>query len=269
MSSTQPPLIDPFNQTFRLVDANGIPFNFSMSDLSDISHESVQLSILWGVQLGLSVLMFVTILLLTQPGKRTSPIFILNVLALIFNTIKSALYCVWLTSQWNNTYALISTDYSRITRMDISNSIAYPVIKFFELVVIEISLVMQVSAVLCTVSKSQRFWLVTLSVTGGVIAVGFQFALMIVNAIAISTAKAGDPPSSQLQIALAANVTLTISVGCFMIIFVSKLWYALKQRRVLGLHKFGPMQVIFIMALQTMLVPSRSSPNTRINECSS
>jgi pheromone alpha factor receptor len=54
----------------------------------------------------------------------------------------------------------------------------------------------------------------------------------------------------------ATNVTLTVSICFFCVIFVTKLGFAIKQRRQLGVREFGPMRIIFIMGCQTMVVPA-------------
>jgi pheromone alpha factor receptor len=255
--------MDPFSQTLTLLDAEGQPHNISMSDVAALNHDNIQMALNYGVQIGLTVLMLVTLLLLTQPGKRHSPIFILNVLALILNAIRASLLAVYMTSNWNNPYSIIAADYSRITKMDVANSVAVPIVKFVELVIIECSLVLQVHVILVTAPKVQRFWLMVLSGTIGLIALAFQLATTIVNSIAIENymTSGGEVPQDQLKIASAANISLTISVCFFMVIFVSKLGYALKQRRTLGLRKFGPMQVIFIMGLETMIIPCKLQPS--------
>jgi pheromone alpha factor receptor len=246
---------DPFAQNITLTDRNGDPLVISMTALHTINLENIQMSLATGTGIGLSVLMLVAILLLTKPNKRQSPIFFLNTFSIILNTIACSIYAAYLTSNWNDPYALISADLSKVTRGEVANSIAYPVVKFIELIVIEISLILQVRAVLCTAQKMQRFWIMTLSISVGLVALGFQCALMILNGIAIASAAEAAPPRGIDQIGNAASVTLTGSVCFFMLIFVAKLGYALKQRHTLGLRKFGPMQVIFIMGLQTMTVP--------------
>jgi pheromone alpha factor receptor len=251
--------MDPFSQNFTLVDGNGQTLTISMADIALLNYENVEMALIYGVQIGLSVLMLTTLLLLTQPGKRQSPVFILNVLALTLNTIRASLLATYLTSNWDNPYSILAADYSRITKMDVANSVAVSVIKFAEVIVIEISFLLQVHVVLSTASRLQRFWLLILSGTVGMIAVAFQLATTIVNSIALQGYKTSDGivPPDQARVASAANISFTISVCFFMAIFVSKLGYALKERRTLGLRKFGPMQVIFIMGLQTMIVPCK------------
>jgi pheromone alpha factor receptor len=251
--------MDPFSQTFTLVNGNGQSFHISMADVTSLNYDNVQMALIYGVQIGLSVLMFITLLLLTRPGKRQSPIFVLNVLALVLNTIRASLLATYLTSNWDNLYSIFAADYSRITKLDVANSVAVSVIKFTEVIVIEVSMVLQVHVVLSTASRVQRFWLLVLSGTVGMMAVALQLATTVVNSIALQgyNTSNGVIPSDQARVASAANISLTISVCFFMAIFVSKLGYALKQRRTLGLDRFGPMQVIFIMGLQTMIIPCK------------
>ena len=48
------------------------------------------------------------------------------------------------------------------------------------------------------------------------------------------------------------------SIAYFSLVFCAKLAVAVLQRRRLGIRQFGAMEIVLIMALQTMLVPGKS-----------
>ncbi|KAI9663641.1 MAG: hypothetical protein M1821_007131 [Bathelium mastoideum] len=93
--------------------------------------------------------------------------------------------------------------------------------------------------------------------TVSLLAIGFQFADMVLNARQIMTQETG---SADNMIASATNITVTISICYLSLVFVLKLGYAIVERRKLGLKQFGPMQIIFIMGCQTLIVPGRFCP---------
>jgi pheromone alpha factor receptor len=208
---------------------------------------------MYGAQIGLAALMLVTVCLLTQASKRRSPIFAFNVLALILEVIKSSLLAVYMSSEWNNPYAYFADDQSRITRQDQANSIAAPIIKLLEIICVESSLVLQVRTILFTERKLLRHWAMVLSASISLMTMGVELGLMIINVKSI--ASLSEAPPIQNRLASIANLTITASICFFMLIFVLKLGFALKNRRKLGVRKFGPMQVVFIMGVQTMIVP--------------
>jgi hypothetical protein len=256
MSSLVPPA-DPYNQTITLIMANGEPFNITMIDVTVMNNENIQMGLMYGAQIGLSVLMLIVLVLLTQPAKRRSVIFMSNLITLVFDVIRSSLMATWLASAWNNPYSYFSGDVSHITKGLVAQSIVVVIFKVFETVAIEVSLITQVRVVLLASSRHVRLGLLVLVTAIALMSVGMAIALLVINVTRIATMAA--PLPIQQKLAGGANVLLTIGIGVCMVIFVTKLGYALMNRRKLGLRKFGPMQIIFIMGVQTMVVPGKIS----------
>lgn len=251
-NGTFPPPTDPFSQPVTLLMPDGTPFNVTMDDFAQMHFWGVDLGVLYGTEIGMSIVTLVAYAVLTQPAKRRSTIFALNLLALIFNTIRAILLAVYVGGPWQNPYAYFADDWSRVPRSAYANSIAVPVMKFLELCCVEASLILQVHTVLAATSRVRRWFLVALSTLVGLVALGFVFAVMVLNAQAIMDLTSGylfEPITS------ASNITTTISICFFFVIFTSKLGYALAQRRKLGIRNFGPMQILFIMGLQSMIIP--------------
>lgn len=256
--------VDLFDQQITVLLADGSLMNLTMGDIRDYTTYGVRISINYGSQIGASFILLVIIMLLTKHEKKKSPIFILNALALLFNIIRLVLQCVYYTSAWYNPYAVFAQDYTRIAFSDVATSIATSVMTFFVTICIEASLIFQVRVVSVTASKTQRFWTMVISCTVAMITIAFRFALTVVNSEAIQDA---EDFQSWAWLASATQIMITISICFFSLIFLYKLGYALMQRRKLGLKQFGPMQIIFIMGCQTMIVPGKKLSQPLLTRC--
>lgn len=243
---------DPYSQSFTLQASDGTPFNVSIPDLDFFVYYNNQICIIYGAQTGASIILFIVLLLLTKPDKRLSPIFIVNVSALALNVIRNVLLCLYYTGPFTETYAVFSGDFSRVHRGDYAASVTASVFTFFVLVCVEISLCLQTRVVCVTMRQIYRRTLLAASIVIALLAIAVRVALCIENSIYIVHAEV---EGSLYGLVNAANITQSISICWFCAVFVTKLAFALNERRKLGLAQFGPMQIIFIMGCQTLIIP--------------
>lgn len=251
MSSTTP--FDPFSQSFTLRLSDSTPFNLSVGDLDDFVLYSVQICINYGAQLGGSLILLLVLLLLTKPDKRLSPIFILNSTSLALNVIRNVLQCLYFTGPFSKVYPYFGQDYSRVPRSAYATSVTATVITLLLLTCVEVSLILQVRVVCVTLPKLHRQVIFVLSNMIALMAIGFRFALSVENSRYIVSLVY----LTELKwLESATNITTSVSICWFCAVFVIKLAFALNERRKLGLSHFGPMQIIFIMGCQTLIVPA-------------
>jgi len=253
------PAFDPFSQIFTLLLSDGTPFNVSIPDLDDFIQYNVQICINYSAQLGASVALLVVLLLLTKSEKRRAPIFILNSLSLALNTIRNVLQCLYFTGPFSETYAYLAQDYSRVPHSPYATSIAGNVLTLMLLICLELSLVLQTQVVCVTLREIHRHCILGCSISIALLAVGFRFALVVENSKYILAAQNF---SSFEWLGSATNITASTSICFFCVIFVAKLGLALNARRKLGLRQFGPMQIIFIMGCQTLVIPGTCETHT-------
>ncbi|KAL8995844.1 MAG: hypothetical protein Q9169_004496 [Polycauliona sp. 2 TL-2023] len=244
---------DPYSQSFTLLLRDGTPFNVTLPELDEFILYSVQMSINYAAQLGACLLFLIVLLLLTKPDKRRSPIFAINAVALTLNFLRTLLHCLFFTGPFNEVYAYFGVDYSRVTSSDYANQVATIVLSVLLLVCVELSLLLQVRVVCTTVRRAYRHLILAFSIVIAGLAIGFRLAFCIENAKAILSL---EPPLPFRWLASATNITASISICWFCAAFVVKLGFALDQRKKLGVGSFGPMQIIFIMGCQTLIVPA-------------
>ena len=243
---------DPFMQSFTLVSPIDGPFNVSLPDLNDYILYKVEICTNYGAQLGASIATLVMLLLLTKPDKRLSTILLINTLSLIFNIIRNVLQCLYFTGPFADTYAYFAQDFSRVHPTNYAISITATVLTLLLQISIELSLCMQARVVCITLRQLHQHLILAVSAVVALLAIGFRFAYVVLNDVAIMAAA---PEDNLYWIGSATNITTCISIFWFCAVFVTKLGLALRQRRKLGLGQFGPMQILFIMGCQTLVVP--------------
>ena len=243
---------DPFQQTFTLLDDTGAPFNVSLADLDQWRLFGSQECIAMGVQVGACAILLVVLLLLTKPDKRKSAIFILNSLALVFGIIRSVMECVYWTGPFASTYAFLGNDFSRVPPGVYAQQVVGTVAILLMQVCVEISLCIQTHVVCINLRHTYRRAILAMSILIALAALAVRFALMVENDIYIIKALREEALD---KLDNAANITITLCISWFCAIFVGKLGVALRERSKLGLDQFGPMQIIFIMGCQTLLIP--------------
>lgn len=200
-------------------------------------------------------MLLVILLLLTKPEKRRAPVFIINVLSLGLNFIRSLLQCLYFTGGLNVPYAYFARDFSRVPRSDYANSVAATIFTLLVLVCIEASLVLQANIVCTTLPKLYRHGVKAVSAVVVLLAIGFRFALAVANIKATLATSEGSSSASYQWLASATNIATTVSICLFCAIFVVKLGAVMRERKKMGMRQFGPMRIIFIMGCQTMIIP--------------
>ena len=232
-----------------------MPVNVSIPQLDEFVLYGVQISINYGSQIGASVVLLIVLLLLTKVEKRTSPIFLINTLSLLFNLVRNVLLCLFFTSAFNESYAYFAGDYSRVPQGDYANSITATVFEVLTLISIEASLCLQVRVVCITLRRMYRLAIFILSAAIALVAIGLRMVYTVKNDILILQTV---PLDSLYSLGSATNIATSISICWFSAVFVIKLGFALRTRRKLGLGQFGSMQIIFIMGCQTLIIPGTS-----------
>ncbi|KAI4137614.1 MAG: hypothetical protein L6R39_007190 [Caloplaca ligustica] len=244
---------DPFSQSFTLVAGDGTAINVTIPELDAFVLYSIQISINYAAQLGASLLFLIVLLLLTKPDKRKSAVFSINSVALVLNVLRTLLQCLYFTGPFSEPYAYFTLDYSRVSRSDYANQVAITVLTLLLLVCVEASLFLQVRVVCITLLEIYKRMIYVLSTCVAGLAIAFRLALCVENSRYILSLQS----EFTLQwLASATNITTSISICWFCLVFVVKLGFALNQRKKLNVGSHGPMQIIFIMGCQTLIIPA-------------
>lgn len=243
---------NPFEQNITMIAGDGTTMVIPLPDIDEYVYEGVSTCINYGSQLGASIVTFILLFLLTRAKKRRSTVFCLNVSALLLNVVRLVCQVLFYTGAWFESYAYFSGDVSRVKIGDYANSVLGGVMTALVEILIESSLIVQTMVVCTNVSVVQKTVILILSILVATITIGFRMGQMVLNSILI----VGDKPSTPyVWLQKVDTILITISICFFCVILCSKLGYTIRRRQQLGVRQFGPMQVIFIMSCQTMILP--------------
>lgn len=255
MSTTQlPEGFDPYTQEFVLIAPDGSNFTTSMGQIDFLRQYGIRIAINWATQIGACGILLLVLLLLTRREKRNSSIFIINALCLVLNIIRSLLQCIWLTTSWYHPFALVADDFSHITPSDRANTIASNTTMLLLTICILVSLSLQVWVVSITAKPLQKWITMGATSTVAIIAIGYRFAVTVLSNI---QAMQDGTMVKYDRYVTGMNITFAVAVWVYSCVFTFKLGHALLERKRLRMTQFGPMQIIFIMGCQTMIIPGR------------
>jgi pheromone alpha factor receptor len=252
MASTLPPGFDTHTQNFTLVDEYGEQFVTNMGEVDYMRQYGIRVAINWGSQIGASIVLLLVLLLLTRREKRKSSIFIMNCLCLVLNAVRSVLQCIWLTTEMFHPYAVLAGEYSRVSPSNRANSIASNTVLLLLVACIMISLSLQVWVVCITAKPLHRAIIMGTTSLVACVAMGYRFAVCVLSNIRTMqnlTMTAYDGLVTDM------HITQAVAVWFYCCVFTFKLGHALIQRKRMRMTQFGPMQIIFIMGCQTMVIP--------------
>ncbi|KAJ5861878.1 Fungal pheromone mating factor STE2 GPCR [Penicillium soppii] len=244
---------DPYTQNVTIRLQDGSPLEVPMEQLNIFVQYNVRVCINYGCQFGASLTLLVILVLLTHADKRSSAVFVLNGLALFFNTLRLLFQLTHFETDFEKVYQYFSGDYSSVPTSAYAISILSVIFLSIAIVCIEISLVLQLHVVCSTLRRRYRRPLLVFSILVAMVPIAFRFMFMVVNCKLIISL---DYMGSLWWVESATNVSLTVSICFFCVVFVVKLGFAIRQRRQLGVREFGPMKVIFVMGCQTMIAPA-------------
>lgn len=251
-NGTNPLQYEPLRQTIVIVDRLGEEVPVSLENVNEFTHYGVKIGIVWGSQIGAALITLVLLLVLSRPEKRRSTLFVSNVLSLFLCIFRGITNVLYYTSNWYTLYVIATGDYSQIPLSDYVNSILATTTSLLLLICVEVSLVIQANIV-CTTVK--RPWRIAIMIISGLVAVAV-IAVRLWQTILNNQMTMGEDVLGLDQVASLSSILLVTSICFFSLVFCCKLGLAIRNRRQLGLKQFGPMQIVFIMGTQTLIIPS-------------
>jgi pheromone alpha factor receptor len=248
---------DLFTQEFNLTFPDGSTHGISMQLIEDSRIFIARLATNYGAQTGATTVLLLVLLLLTRAGKRKSNIFLINAICLVANTIRCILFTCYTTSSILNPYAQLTGDWSRVTKSDLATTAAMNVFTLFVTILVMISLSMQVWVVCVTTAPVQRYIIMGATTIVALVAIGYKTAFVSLNIRDLLSFQATE---AYVHIYQESYIAQAVAICFFSCVFTYKLGHAIYQRRKLNMPQFGPMQIVFIMGCQTMMIPGTFSP---------
>jgi pheromone alpha factor receptor len=234
----------------------GLPLvNVTLSSIDTDVWYNTACTINFAAQAGGCGVMFFVVLVLSQASKRRTPIFILNVLSLLLGFLRGLFFALYFISAWVKLYPYFSNDYSAIPTRAYVISIIGSVVPLLMTITVNLSLVLQAYTVTKNMRDLYRYSIIAMSGLVFFLAVGFKFADVVINCIAIVQAKY----YAEQWVQHGALYMETISIWYFSIIFTSKLVYTLYYRKKHGWKQWSGVKILAAMGGCTMVIPCEYS----------
>nr|POF11614.1 pheromone alpha factor receptor [Quercus suber] len=262
MASIRPnSTFDGFRQNFVLLLPDGkTQFIANLEDFNLLQASQLNQGIIYGAQIGITALLLVIMLMMTKPDKRRSLVFVLNSLALLIILVRTIMAACLLGGPFFNFYIFELGWYPHAKTIShyIRISVATESLGVLVNCSIFASLMLQVHVICCTLTRTKHK--IVMGFCGLVILMvcSIRLTLAVMNSkwsiVGLRTTTMAQWDTIQ-RMASASNIATVTCIATFSAIFNTKLVMAMMIRRKLKIQQYGPMQIIFVMGLQTMFVP--------------
>lgn len=246
----------PVNQTVLLKNSNGETIPFLLSDFDYFSLSRAQTSMIFSAQCSMSLLLALVLILTSKKEKRKTLLFFLNIGGLITVFIRACLQCAYLSGTWVSYSVQFLAEFQLLSQKDFYISIVTSCIPIFIILFIELSLLIQIRVVYATDKRFQIplttfFSMIIIAVLTFWILAAVQNSMAVLSQTHFGHSGLwGSPwPYTAARISFA----FSIFIGC--IVFIYKLLVTIYRRHKMGVKEFGPLQIIFIMSCQTLIIP--------------
>ena len=244
------------DQVLHWLANHGLPLvNATIGSIDASNWYNTAVAINYSAQAGACGVMFFVVLVLSQKAKRGTPIFVLNALSLLLGFLRGLFGALYFISDWVKLYPYFTNDFSAIPTRAYTSSVLSTIWPLLMTITVNLSLVLQAYTVTKSMTNMYRFSAIAISSLVWLMAVGFKFAEVVLNDIAIIQAKYYTKQWARHG----ALYMETISVWYFSLIFTTKLVYTLYYRKKHGWTQWSGVKILAAMGGCTMIIPCKSS----------
>jgi pheromone alpha factor receptor len=210
-----------------------------------------------GLAIGMTSVVMIIMLLLSRPEKRRTPVFILNLLALVTMFIRMFTVAI----AWNGPIQSMSVIFlgTEILVSDtaLAANYVYDFVTIIWYFVILASMIFQVRVVFAAETAKSRN---TVTAGLGVLAFSVWATQVVIQVTGFieEVNKTADYPTWYYPLENASHILWAITIGLSSLIFVLKLLYLIHKRHQMGFKTFGPLQIVTIMGAQCLIIPCNS-----------
>jgi pheromone alpha factor receptor len=240
-------------QSFNVTGLDGTPTTLSLVDIDLYVYMMVVAGVVYGFCVGFVGMQIIVLVMLTDAKKMRRPIIVLNLVSLILFEIRALMNTIELCAPFftgiGETFIGAVAQYT--INPYIANTLALFVQPFLYMSIIA-SLILQVRVVFSSEIFVRKILTIFLCLFGSVL-LAFEIAYCVYNIIAnFQQAVTVNEPAWLYPVT--EDLFLTF-LGISSLIFLYKLGITIRMRRRLGLKRFGPLQILFIMSAQCLVIP--------------
>lgn len=247
---------DPRFQVFNITAGDGTVMPISMAAVDDNTRSDTMVSVSYGTQIGVSLMMLLVVLVMNPIIKLLRVYTAAQIAALITNTIRMIVLSLFFSSQWNTFYALNTGDFTFVHQHDYKISILGNVLSLVVVVLVELCLIMQAWTMVTMWPTAWKWISAGFSAALSLTAIGFRFAFCILQSQSITDTQ------SARSIRWVASSTITIGAGSIFwycaLFNVQLVAHLVKHRSFLpDTSGFTPMEVLVFSNGILMIVPGK------------
>ena len=245
------------NQSFNVTGLDGTPTTITFADLNLWAYGRSAQEAITGFGIGFVSMLFIVLLLVTPAAKIRKPIFLLNLVSMFLVTVREVLLTVFNTASYvgvgqNFLNGLAQYPLSVWTVNELAGIVAVPIYAL-----IMISLLLQVRVVFAAEPKTRKIFTIV-----GAIAITVQTGINMAWLVFVTNCGIyGLCATLPIWLYSTLRIFFCSYVGVACLIFLYKLGFTIYRRRKMGMNikQFGPLQIIFVMFCQCLVVPRKSS----------
>jgi pheromone alpha factor receptor len=234
---------------------SGTPVSISVEQVDGLLRQLQVYMSLFASQASAAMLTAIVLLACSQPEKRRTRLFLVNLTSLLALFLHCVLECCYAQSSWTSLGKQLSASYKDVSRGAIGLSIVTTLSVLPIIVLSLLSLGLQLRAVMpgeTRIRQAILSFVATISVVAAILWVTAS-ALTIRSTILLSQGQTAHP--LELRVNRAASLTYGAAVGAASLVFIWNLWQIAKTDSQLCLRKSGALQTMFVMSTQTLVVP--------------
>lgn len=242
------------SQPFNLTGLDGTPQTVSLAEVNALTYSTAAGGVSYGFMLGFGSMLVIVLILLTDSKKLRRPIIVLNIISLLLYSLRALFACVVFTSQFN--YGIGENFFGAVAQYGGSPywpAIVDGVIQPFLYATVLASLILQVRVVFGPEPRARKI------ITAGLCALAAVLEVLVIVYNVYVNIEFGEQNLNAYVpgwLYPATKILFLVFLGLSSVIFLYKLAITIRMRRRLGLKKFGPLQILFIMSAQCLVVPS-------------
>jgi pheromone alpha factor receptor len=241
------------SQSFNVTNVDGSPLTLTFDEVNLFINSVATQQAVYAFGVGFCGMLTIVLLLLTDRKKLRRPIYILNLSSLILYTFRSIIQVITMCGIAGNFGITFIGAQAQLTTRDYWTQVTGYCINPFLYACIVLSLVLQVRVVFAAEPTTQKIVTGVLFLGGlGIVVLECIFCIAAVVTYVETPGRFNNLVNNLFPIIKEYFVTY---VGISCLVFLYKLAITIHRRRKMGIKKFGPLQIIFIMFSQCLVIP--------------
>ena len=249
------------NQSFNVTGLDGSPTTLSFPEINAETYLVGVEAACAGFAVGFVSMLFIVLLLVTPAAKIRKPIFLLNLTSLFLVAFREIVVIAILCQSTEGVGQFFLGAIAQYSKTIWSADFLSGILGWIIYGTVMTSLVLQVRVVFAAEPRTRMIF-TTVGAMAVIVESGFVLAWVVMSIRLVLGASIVRP----FYVYTTFRIFFCSFVGVACLIFLYKLGLTIFRRRKMGMNinQFGPLQIIFVMFCQCLIVP-RNSPTSNRN----